>query len=99
MWMDSAAAIGDMLTEGGDLTEDEIRQIKLRTLVVWGAEDQVFSPNNAERLGADIEGAIVRIIEHSGHLPQLKQTEAFLNAVLPFLLNTGQPVYENSLPE
>ena len=99
MWVDSAAAIGDMLTEGGDLTEDEIRQIKLRTLVVWGAEDQVFSPNNAERLGADIEGAIVRIIERSGHLPQLEQTEAFLNAVLPFLLNTGQPVYENSLPE
>ena len=99
MWVNSAAAIGDMLLEGGDLTEAEMRQIKLRTLVVWGADDRVFSPDNAERLGADIEGAVVSIIDRSGHLPQIEQTEAFLNAVLPFLLNTGPPVYEDLLPE
>ena len=85
LWVDSAKAIGDMLLEGGDLTEEEMRQIDVPTLVVWGADDQVFSPDNAERLRNDIDGAEIRIIEGSGHLPQIEKTEAFLAAVRPFL--------------
>ena len=85
LWVDSAKAIGDMLLEGGDLTEEEMRQVDVPTLVVWGAEDQVFSPDNAERLRNDIDGAEIRMIEGSGHLPQIEKTEAFLAAVRPFL--------------
>ena len=98
MWVNSAAAIGDMLLEGGDLTEEEMRQIKLPTLVVWGAEDKVFSPGNAERLGNDIEGSVVRIIDRAGHLPQMEATDAFLDAVLPFLINTAPTRYEDIDP-
>lgn len=89
LWVDSAGAIGDMLAEGGDLTEEEMRQIDLPTLVVWGAEDQVFSPDNAERLRVDIDGAVVQFIEGAGHLPQVEKTDAFLGAVLPFLELNG----------
>ena len=89
LWVDSAKAIGDMLTEGGDLTEEEMRQIDLPTLVMWGAEDKVFSPDNAERLRADIDGAVVKVIEGAGHLPQIEKTNAFLDAVRPFLETTG----------
>jgi pimeloyl-ACP methyl ester carboxylesterase len=85
LWLDSARAIGDMLREGGDLTEEEMRQIDLPTLVIWGAEDKVFPIANAERLRTDIEGSEVHIIEDAGHLPQLEQTEAFLDVLLPFL--------------
>jgi pimeloyl-ACP methyl ester carboxylesterase len=85
MWLNSARAIGDMLLEGGDLTEEEMRQIQLPTLVVWGAEDKVFSIDNVERLTADIEGAQSGIIENSGHLPQIEQTDAFLEVLIPFL--------------
>ena len=98
MWVNSAAAIGDMLLEGGDLTEEEMRQIKLPTLVVWGAEDKVFSPGYAERLSNDIEGSVVRIIDRAGHLPQVEATEAFLDAVLPFLINTAPTRYEDIDP-
>jgi pimeloyl-ACP methyl ester carboxylesterase len=90
LWIDSARAIGDMLAEGGDLADAEMRQIDLPTLVVWGAEDRVFSPDNAERLRVDIEGSAVQIIEGAGHLPQIEKTDAFLGAVLPFLEITGQ---------
>ena len=89
LWVDSAKAIGDMLTEGGDLTEEEMRQIELPTLVVWGAEDKVFSPDNAERLRADIDGSVIQVIEGAGHLPQIEKTNAFLGAILPFLEVTG----------
>jgi pimeloyl-ACP methyl ester carboxylesterase len=89
LWVRSAGAIGDMLLEGGDLTEEEMRQIALPTLVIWGAEDKVFSPDNAERLRADIAGSEIRIIEGSGHLPQIEKTAEFLDAVQLFLGQLG----------
>lgn len=85
LWLNSARAIGDMLLEGGDVGEDEMRQIKVPTLIVWGADDEVFPIRNAHRLQADIEGAELRIIENSGHLPHMERTSAFLDVVLPFL--------------
>ena len=85
LWVDSSAAIRDMLQEGGDLTAEEMRQISLPTLVVWGAQDKVFSPDNAGKLAADIAGTEVRIIQDSGHLPQIEQTASFLDVVIPFL--------------
>ncbi len=85
LWVSSARAIGDMLFEGGDLSEEDMRRIRLPTLVVWGAEDRVFPVENARRLAADIESSEIHIIRNAGHLPQLEQTAAFLDAVLPFL--------------
>lgn len=85
MWLNSARAIGDMLRDGGDVSEEEMQTIRVPTLVIWGAEDRVFGIANAERLGNDITGAEVVIIPDSGHLPQMEQTDAFLNALLPFL--------------
>ena len=72
------------------LAEDEMRQITVPTLVVWGAQDRVFSPDNATRLAGDIDGSTVKMIDGSGHLPQLEQTDAFLQAVIPFLENIGE---------
>jgi pimeloyl-ACP methyl ester carboxylesterase len=89
LWVNSAHAIGDMMIDGGDVTEEEMRTIALPTLVIWGADDKVFSPDNALRLQNDIEGADVHIIEGSGHLPQVEKTEAFLETVKPFLQTTG----------
>lgn len=89
LWVNSARAIGDMMTDGGDVTEDEMRTIGVPTLVVWGAEDKVFSPDNATRLKTDIPHAEVHVIGDSGHLPQMEKTDAFLNAVIPFLTSRG----------
>ena len=85
MWLRSARAIGDMLREGGDVSEEEMRSIKLPTLVIWGSDDAVFPIANAHRLVDDIDGAELAIIERAGHLPQLEQTDAFIDALLPFL--------------
>jgi pimeloyl-ACP methyl ester carboxylesterase len=85
MWLGSAQAIRDMLREGGDVSEEEMREIDIPVLVVWGAEDKVYSPDFGTRLTTDIGNAELHIIENSGHLPQMEQTEAFLGAVLPFI--------------
>ena len=89
LWVNSAKAIRDMLREGGDLTDDEMRQVDVPTLVVWGAEDRVFSPENATRLENDINGAIVRMIDGAGHLPQIEKPGLFIEAVRPFLESIG----------
>lgn len=89
MWLHSARAIGDMLREGGDLTAEQMQEITIPTLVVWGRDDKVFNPENAERLQSDIAGSEIRYIENAGHLPQIEQTEDFLAVVLPFLGDTG----------
>jgi len=99
MWRNSAQAIGDMLFEGGDLTEDEMRQIALPTLVVWGSDDAVFPIENAARLHADIEGVQVRVIDGTGHLPQIENPEEFLSAVIPFLMEVATvPPYAGGVP-
>ena len=63
--------------------------LSIPTLIVWGAADQVFPMDNATRLQSDIENSKVAVIDGSGHLPQLEQTEAFLAAIRPFLKQTG----------
>jgi len=88
LWLSSARAIGDMLTEGGDVTEEQMQTIQVPTLIVWGQEDKVFSVDNAHRLAQDIQGSELHVIEKSGHLPQLEQTAAFLDAVSGFLSRT-----------
>tara|TARA_B100001750_G_scaffold227076_1_gene220387 strand:+ start:192 stop:1022 length:831 start_codon:yes stop_codon:yes gene_type:complete len=85
MWLNSARAIGDMLQEGGDLSEQEMRQIKIPALILWGSDDQVFPIKNAEKLSTDLTNSTVKIIADSGHLPQIEQTEILLNALIPFL--------------
>lgn len=89
MWLHSARAIGDMLREGGDLSDEQMRAINVPVLVVWGSDDNVFNPDNAQRLHSDIAASQVKIIEGAGHLPQVERTNEFLAAVQPFLSQTG----------
>lgn len=86
MWMRSAAAIRDMLREGGDVTEEEMQTISVPTLIVWGEEDAVFPIANSDRLRQDIDGSIKVVFPEAGHLPQLEKPEAFNRTVREFLL-------------
>ena len=85
MWLNSARAISDMLGEGGDVTEEEMKSIKVPTLIVWGREDRAFPLRNADRLEADIEGAQKVVFDDTGHLPQMEKPDEFNRVVLEFL--------------
>ena len=85
MWLGSARAISDMLGEGGDVTEEEMRGIKVPTLILWGREDRAFPLKNADRLEADISGAVKIVFDDTGHLPQMEKPDAFNKAVRAFL--------------
>ena len=85
MWLNSARAISDMLGEGGDVAEEEMKSIKVPTLIVWGREDRAFPLQNADRLQADIEGAQKVVFDDTGHLPQMEKPDEFNRVVLEFL--------------
>ncbi len=89
LWLKSARAIENMLLEGGDVTEEEMRTIRVPALIVWGKEDQVFPLSNADRLNQDIAGSHKVIFDKAGHLPQVEVPDKFNRVVYEFL-TTGK---------
>lgn len=61
--------------------------IKVRTLVVVGAQDAITPPSDAEILAQGIPGARLRVVKDAGHLAPLEQPEAVAEALLEFLAN------------
>ena len=59
-------------------------KIRLPTLVVWGAQDQIM-PIECGHLSTSIPGATLRVIEHCGHWPHFEQPEALAEIVREFV--------------
>jgi pimeloyl-ACP methyl ester carboxylesterase len=75
--------------ERGSLTEQEVRGVKARTLVVWGKYDELANPAGADRLEQTIAGARKVIVDNCGHMPQLERADEFNRIVRDFLLTAS----------
>lgn len=64
---------------------NRIHRIAAPTLIVWGDGDRIVAPAYAKVFAQKIAGARVELIAHAGHLPQLEQPDAVLNALSGFL--------------
>ncbi len=65
---------------------DGMRRFTAPTLILWGARDGNFGRHIAERLAADIPGAVgVRYLADSAHLPMLEQPEEYARIAMDFL--------------
>ncbi len=60
-----------------------LKKVKAKTLAVFGEKDLLRSKEKV--IPANIKGAKLVIIPDAGHLPQVDNPKAFLEAVLPFL--------------
>jgi pimeloyl-ACP methyl ester carboxylesterase len=60
-------------------------RIKVPTLMLWGASDQVVSPDYGRAYSRLIPGARFEVIEEAGHHPELEQPERFAERVAAFL--------------
>jgi pimeloyl-ACP methyl ester carboxylesterase len=63
----------------------ELETIEIPTLVVWGAHDELISPESGRRAAARLPHSEFVLLDGSGHLPMEEQPEALLRAILPFL--------------
>jgi len=62
-----------------------LRGIATPTLVVWGREDAIIPLNVGQRYVRAIPGAMAKVLDRCGHLPEMEQPEAFAQVVLDFL--------------
>ena len=58
-----------------------VSSIRVPTLVLWGANDRVVSPDYGRAYAAAIPRAAIDIISPSGHYPHIEQPAAFAQAV------------------
>jgi pimeloyl-ACP methyl ester carboxylesterase len=69
----------------GNLTEAQVRGIKAPTLLVWGANDKLSPPVNADKLNAAIAGSRKVLVDKAGHYPFIEHPDQFNQAVRDFL--------------
>lgn len=58
--------------------------VRVPVLVVWGAADRIYPPEQGEAFAKAIPGAQLTVLDKAGHLPQLEAPSALLAAVLDF---------------
>ncbi len=64
---------------------DLLAHISCPTLVIVGEEDTLTPPSTARNYAAQIPGAQLVVIPHAGHLSNLEQPQAFIQAIRQFL--------------
>jgi pimeloyl-ACP methyl ester carboxylesterase len=62
-----------------------LRRISAPTLVMWGAEDGIVTPDYGRAFSELIPGARFVTIADAGHHPEIEEPRAFADAVLDFL--------------
>ena len=65
--------------------EQDIRDLKLPTLILWGQHDRLIPPVNGDRFAADIAGSQLVVFEGLGHVPQEEDPAATVAVVQRFL--------------
>ena len=62
-------------------------------LVIWGAQDRVIPVRHAQNAAQLAPGAVVEIIENSGHFPHKDHPERFVKVVTDFVRQTRPATY------
>jgi pimeloyl-ACP methyl ester carboxylesterase len=70
------------------LTEQELRAIGARTLIIWGERDRFLPAPSARFTAALAAGARLRIIPSAGHSPNWEAPDEVLEAVFDFVRST-----------
>jgi pimeloyl-ACP methyl ester carboxylesterase len=64
---------------------DELRQLKLPTLIIWGRNDKVTPPAVAESFRSQIDRAELRFVDNCGHAPNFENPALFSEMLQEFL--------------
>jgi pimeloyl-ACP methyl ester carboxylesterase len=68
----------------GDLTSEQLKEIDIPTLLIWGKEDKVVPLVVGERLAKDLPQAELISYEKTGHLLTEEQPEALYSQILSY---------------
>lgn len=66
-----------------------LKSLKVRTLILWGAKDELIPPESARRFDADIPDSTLVMFDGLGHVPHEEEPIATAAALQAFLLETA----------
>ncbi len=69
------------------IKEDELKNIKSRTIIIWGKEDKIIPIEFAYKFKKYIEHSELYIIEGAGHIPHFEKPEDFSSILNNEILN------------
>lgn len=67
-----------------------VPQLTMPVMVVWGREDRVLEPSNAEKFRAALPAARVEVVAECGHVPHLEQPGRLRDLVMDFAANVAE---------
>lgn len=79
------AALRQRLIQRNTGREADIKDLKLPTLILWGAQDRLIPPDYGRRFAQDIAGSKLVMFDALGHVPQEEDPAATLVPVRDFL--------------
>ncbi|NSL53232.1 alpha/beta fold hydrolase [Calidifontibacillus erzurumensis] len=71
----------------GDLTSDELHNIQIPTLLLWGKEDRVVPVHVGERLAKDLPNGKLIILEKTGHLLTEERPKEIFHHIFEYVYN------------
>ena len=84
-WQSFNDRINKMWESQPDISDDQLRSIRTRTMIADGQYDEVIKREHTEHLAATIPGARLEILPGVSHFGMLQNPEEFNRAVLDFL--------------
>ncbi|KAH6822451.1 alpha/beta-Hydrolases superfamily protein [Perilla frutescens var. hirtella] len=81
-WADATV---DFMTSGGYNISAQIEQVKQKTLIIWGENDQIIDFKLAVRLHSELPDAIIRQIPECGHIPHVEKPAAVSKLISEFV--------------
>ncbi|MQL70689.1 hypothetical protein Taro_003006 [Colocasia esculenta] len=81
-WWEDATV--DFMISGGYNVSAQIKEIKKKTLIIWGEKDRVISSTQALRLHSELQGSILHQIPGCGHLPHVEEPSIVSKLIVEF---------------
>jgi pimeloyl-ACP methyl ester carboxylesterase len=81
-WTDANVSF---MRSGGYSVSTRLSEVQVPTLVVWGKQDEILSPNYAQQFIDALPDAQLVWVDQCGHVPALEQPQQLLQAVQEFV--------------
>lgn len=86
-WEEAAV---DFMLSGGFAPAEKVKTIRVPTIVLWGKNDKILEPEQAQRFVEEIPGAQLTMIDDCGHVPHLEQPGETADIIAAFVRKTTE---------